>query len=102
MMRTTADKPVTTPIPVQLSDRECTALLVPHLAMPKRGPKGQLGSHGVVHLLLWVLSTGMPWQCRPIPQDAHGTPAIHATTMDTVCATWADDGSRWPACVARV
>ncbi len=43
MMSTTAPKPVTTPIPVQLSETEFTAFILPHLSMPKRGPKCKLG-----------------------------------------------------------
>jgi hypothetical protein len=27
---------------------------------------------------------------------------MHSTTVATVCAPWAEDGARWPACVARV
>ena len=34
--------------------------------------------------------------------DAHGKPAIHDITVDTVVATWADDGSLGQAVVARV
>ena len=102
MRRTTAEKPATTPIPVQLSDREFAACIFPHLSMPKRGPKCPLGYHGVFNLILWVLSTGMPWKCWPIPPDAHGKPAIHDTTVYTVFAKGADDGSLWQACGARV
>jgi hypothetical protein len=58
-MSTTAPKPGTTPIPVQLAAPECAAFLLPHLAMPKRGPKCTLGADRVLHLLLWVLYTGM-------------------------------------------
>src|ERR671934_2586901 len=43
MMSTTAPKPATTPIPVQLSEHEFTAFILPHLSMPKRGPKCKLG-----------------------------------------------------------
>jgi hypothetical protein len=43
MMSTTAAKPATTPIPVQLSAPEFEAFLLPHLSMPKRGPKCTLG-----------------------------------------------------------
>ena len=39
MMSTTGQKPSTTPIPVQLSEPEFTAFILPHLSMPKRGPK---------------------------------------------------------------
>jgi len=81
MMSTTAPKPATTPIPVQLSEPEFTAFILPHLSMPKRGPKGKLGYHRVFHLILWVLYTGMQWKCLPVPQDAHGKPAIHSTTV---------------------
>jgi hypothetical protein len=43
MMRTAARKPATPPIPVQLSETECTAFIFPHLSMPKRGPQCKLG-----------------------------------------------------------
>jgi transposase len=102
MMSTTAEKPATTPIPVQLSEPEFNAFIFRHLSMPKRGPKCKLGYHGVFNLILWVLYTGMPWKCLPIPQDAHGKPAIHYTTVYKVFAKWADDGSLWQAFTASV
>ena len=101
-MSTTAAKPATTPIPVQLSDSEFTAFILPHLSMPKRGPKCKLGSHRVFNLILWVLYTGMQWKCLPVPTDSHGKPAIHYTTVYKVFAKWADDGSLWQAFVASV
>src|SRR5215475_6693727 len=54
-----AQKPATTPIPVQLSEHEFTAFILPHLSMPRRGPQCKLGYHCV----FWVLYTGM--QCVP-------------------------------------
>jgi len=102
MMSTTAEKPATTPIPVQLSDREFTAFILPHLSLPKRGPKCKLGYHRVFNLILWVLYTGMQWKCLPVPQDPRGKPAIHYTTVYKVFARWADDGSLWHAFVASV
>src|SRR3989441_11442120 len=107
MMSITAVKPATTPIPVQLSDSEFTAFILPHLSMPKRGPKCKLGYHRVFNLILWVLYlwvlyTGMQWKCLPIPHDAQGKPAIHYTTVYRVFATWADDGSLWQAFLASV
>jgi hypothetical protein len=48
MMSTTAPKPATTPIPVQLSEPEFKALLLLYLSMPKRGPKCKLGHIGSV------------------------------------------------------
>jgi transposase len=102
MMSTIAAKPVTTPIPVQLSDSEFTAFIFLHLSMPKRGPKCKLGDHRVFNLILWVLYTGMQWKCLPIPRDGHGKPAIHYTTVYRVFAKWADDGSLWQAFIASV
>jgi transposase len=101
-MSTTAPQPATTPIPVQLSEPEFTAFILPHLSMPKRGPKCKLGYYRVFNLILWVLYTGMQWKCLPVPTDVHGTPAIHYTTVYKVFAKWADDGSLWQAFVASV
>jgi len=101
-MSTTAPKPVTTPIPVQLSEPEFTAFILPHLSMPKRGPKCKSGYHCIFNLILWLLYTGMQWKGLPVPIDTNGTPAIHYTTVYKVFATWADDGSLWHAFVASV
>jgi transposase len=97
-----AQQPATTPIPVQLSATEFTACILPHLSMPKRGPKGQLGSQCVLNLIVWVLYTGMQWKCLPVPKDINGHPAIHDTTVSKVFARWADDGSLWQAFIASV
>ena len=102
MMSTTAPKPATTPIPVQLSAPEFETFILPHLSMPKRGPKCTLGYYRVFNLILWVLYTGMQWKCLPVPTDANGTPAIHYTTVYKVFAKWADDGSLWQAFIASV
>src|SRR5215470_16111225 len=75
-MSTTVPKPVTTPIPVQLSEPEFTAFILPHLSMPKRGPKCKLGYHRVFNLILWLLYTGMQWKGLPVPKDANGEPAF--------------------------
>jgi transposase len=101
-MPTWAQKPVTTPIPVQLSDTEFHQFILPHLSMPKRGPQCKLGYHCLFHLILWVLSTGMPWQCLPVPKDTHGKPALHYPTVDKVFARWADDSSLEYAFIASV
>jgi transposase len=101
-MPTMSAKPVTTPIPVQLSATEFTAFILPHLSMPKRGPKCKLGYHRVFNLILWLLYTGMPWKCLPVPTDTHGKPAIHYTTVYKVFAKWSDDGSLEHAFIASV
>ena len=102
MTSTTAQKPATTPIPVQLSETEFATFIFPHLSMPKRGPKCKLGYHRVFNLILWLLYTGMQWKCLPVPTDTNGTPVIHYTTVYKVFARWADDGSLWQAFVASV
>src|ERR687887_2447762 len=102
MMSSTAPKPATTPIPVQLSESEFEAFILPHLSMPKRGPKCKLGYYRVFNLILWLLYTGMQWKCLPVPTDPDGKPAIHYTTVYKVFAKWADDGSLWHAFVASV
>src|SRR3954467_1880265 len=79
--------------PVQLSENEFTAFILPHLSMPKRGPQCKLGYHCVFNLIVWVLYTGMPWQCLPIPKDPEGKPAIHDTNVYRAFAKWAHDGS---------
>ena len=101
-MSTTAPKPATTPIPVQLSETEFSAFILPHLSMPKRGPKCKLGYHRVFNLILSVLYTGMQWKCLPVPTEPDGKQAIHYTTIYKVFAKWADDGSLWQAFVASV
>ena len=75
-MSITAAKSATTPIPVQLSETEFTAFILPHLSMPKRGPKCKLGYYRVFNLILWVLYTGMQWKCLPVPTDTQGNPVL--------------------------
>src|SRR2546426_1998114 len=101
-MSTMAPKPGTTSIPVQLSATEFDAFILPHLSMPKRGPKCKLGYHRVFNLILWVLYTGMQWKGLPVPTDAQDKPAIHYTTVYKVFARWSDDGSLEQAFMASV
>ena len=95
-------KPVTTPIPVQLSATEFHQFILSHLSMPLRGPKCKLGYHRVFNLILWVLYTGMQWKCLPVPTDRDGKAEIHYTTVYKVFAKWADDGSLEHAFIASV
>jgi transposase len=101
-MSTPATNAATTPIPVQLSATEFTACIFPHLSMPKRGPRCKLGYHRLFNLILWVLYTGMPWKCLPIPKGPTGTPEIHDTNVYRAFATWVDDGSLQQAFIASV
>jgi transposase len=102
MMRTTAKNPDITPIPVQLSEPEFTAFIFPHLSMPTRGPRCKIGYHRLFNLILWVLYTGMPWKCLPIPKGPTGKSDIHYTNVYRAFAKWADDGSLQQAFMASV
>src|SRR2546429_9998200 len=101
-MSTRAKHAATTPIPVQRSAPEFHEFIVPHLSRPKRGPQCTLGDHRLFNLILWVLYTGMPWKCLPIPKDVTGKPAIHDTNVYRAFATWSDDGSLQKAFIASV
>jgi transposase len=101
-MSTAAKNPETTPIPVQLSEPEFTEFILPHLSMPKRGPRCKLGYHRLFNLILWVLYTGMQWKCLPIPKDPTGRSEIHYTNVYRAFAKWADDGSLQQAFIASV
>jgi transposase len=101
-MRTQAKNAATTPIPVQLSEPEFDACILPHLSMPTRGPTCKLGDHRLLNLILWVLYTGMQWKGLPIPQDAHGQPALHYTNVYKALAKWSNDGSLQQAFMASV
>ena len=92
-MSQTVAKPATTPIPVPLSEPEFTACIVPHLSLPRRGPKGKLGYDRLCNLILGVLYSGMQWKGWPVPPEAQGQPAIPDTTGSKVFARWAADGS---------
>jgi transposase len=97
-----AKNAVFTPIPVQLSQTEFNEFILPHLSMPKRGPKCKLGYYRVFNLILWILYTGMQWKCLPVPKDRDGKAEIHYTTVYKVFAKWADDGSLEHAFVGSV
>ena len=101
-MSTTAQNPEITPIPVQLSESEFTEFIFPHLSMPKRGPRCKLGYHRLFNLIFWVLYTGMPWQCLPMPKGPTGKPELHYTTVYRAFAKGADDGSLQQAFLASV
>ena len=101
-MSTTARNPGITPIPVQLSEPEFTEFIFPHLSMPKRGPRCKLSYHCLFNLILWVLYTGMPWKCLPMPKGPTGKPELHYTNVYRAFAKWADDGSLQQAFMASV
>ena len=101
-MNAPATNAATTPILVQLSATEFTEFIFPYLSRPKRGPKCKIGYHRLFNLILWVLYTGMPWKCLPIPKGPTGKPEIHYTNVYRAFAKWSDDGSLQQAFMASV
>src|SRR4029434_435337 len=65
-MSTTAAQPVTTPVPVQLSAPEFEAFILPHLSMPKRGPKCKLGYYRVFNLMRPLVRFGHTHHLTPV------------------------------------
>ena len=84
-MSTTAPQPVTTPIPVQLSESEFTRM---YLAAPldaQARAEVQTGYHRVFNLILWILYTGMQWKCLPSPQTPMGSRSSTTPRLQSLC-----------------
>lgn len=80
-------------IPTELKEEEFNEYILPHLTMPKRGPKCKIGYWLVFNLILRVLYTGEQWKMLPIPKDEKGKAIIHYTQIYRKFAKWSDDGS---------
>jgi transposase len=80
-------------IPTELKEEEFNEYVLPHLTMPKRGPKCKIGYWLVFNLILRILYTGEQWKMLPIPKDEKGRPIIHYTQVYRNFAKWSDDGS---------
>jgi len=91
-----------TTIPEKLSEEEFNKFILPHLTLPKRGPKCKIGYHAVFKFIIWVLYTGAQWKMIPIPKDKNGKPIIHYTQIYRNFAKWSDDGSLENAFIASV
>jgi transposase len=98
----TASKPDYNVIPVQLSAEEFEKFILPHLSLPKRGPRCKLGYHKPFNYILKVLYTGMQWKELPIDKGAEGKVEIHYTGIFKLFARWAEDGSLEQAFIASV
>ncbi len=92
-MKRSTTKPVYTEIPVQLNKIEFEEFILPHLSMPKRGPRCKIGYWKVFNYILKVLYTGMQWKELPIEKEEHGEPEIHHTVIFKQYGNWSDDGS---------
>jgi transposase len=98
----TASKLNDNAIPVQLSAEEFEQFILPHLSLPKRGPRCKLGYHKPFNYILKVLYTGMQWKELPIDQGPEGNVEIHYTGIFKLFARWAEDGSLEQAFIASV
>src|SRR5436853_4524602 len=99
-MPTPSKRPATTPIPVQLSATEFHAFILPHLSMPKRGPKCKLGYHRLFNLILWVLYTGMQWKGLPVPKGKDSIIPFHEVGRITPRRHRAGSGAATCSCNA--
>jgi transposase len=94
MSKLSTSKNKSTPIPTQLNEQDFNGFILPHLSMPKRGPKCQIGYHKVFNYILKVLYTGRQWEERPIELDLEtGKREIHYTNVYKHFAKWQTDGS---------
>ena len=89
-------------IPTKLSEEEFNQHVLPHLSMPKRGPKCKIGYWKVYNYIARVDYTGEQWKMLPIDIGADGKPEIHYTQVYRYFARWSDDGSFERAFIATV
>ncbi len=82
-----------TRIPTQVTKKEFDEFFLPHLSIPKRGPKCKIGYWKVFNLILKILYTGIQWKEMSIEKTAGGKPEIHYTSVYKQYARWSDDGS---------
>jgi transposase len=96
------DKPSTGAIPVQVNAEEFREFILPHLSLPRRGPKCKIGYHKVFNYLLKVLYTGIQWKELPIERGVNGKAEIHYTGVFKLFGRWSEDGSLERAFIASV
>lgn len=89
-------------IPTQLREEEFNKYILPHLSMPKRGPKCKIGYWKIYNYIARVDYTGEQWHMLPIEKGEDGKPEIHYTQVYRYFAKWSDDGSFEKAFIASV
>ena len=80
-------------IPTNFSEEEFNKFILPHLSMPKRGPKCKISYWKVYNYIARVDYTGEQWKMLPIDKGPDGKPEIHYTQIYRYFARWSDDGS---------
>ena len=94
MSKLSTSKNKSTPIPTKLNEEDFNEFILPHLSMPKRGPKCKIGYHKIFNDILKVLYTGIQWKELPIERNLEtGKPEIHYTNVYKHFAKWQADGS---------
>ncbi len=81
-------KPVYTRIPTEVTENMFVEFFLPHLSMPKRGPKCKIVYLKIFNYILKVLYTGMQWAVLPIDTGSDGKPEIHYTVIYKKFARW--------------
>ena len=72
-------------IPTKLTEEEFNKYILPHLTMPKRGPKCKIGYWKVYNYIARVDYTGEQWKMLPIEIGADGKGEIHYTSLSIFC-----------------
>jgi transposase len=87
----------TTSIPIKIGEEDFNEFFLPHLSMPKRGPKCKISYHKIFNYILKVLYTGIQWKELPIDKNTETRlPEIHYSNVYKHFAKWQIDGS-WEA-----
>ena len=89
-------------IPTKLNEEEFSKHILPHLSMPKRGPKCKIGYWKVYNYIARIDYTGQQWKMLPIDIGPDGKAEIHYTQIYRYFAKWSDDGSFERAFIASV
>jgi len=92
-MRQCSKKKKTTRIPTKFTKKQFKKFILPHLSIPKRGPKCKIGYFRVFNYILYVLHTGIQWDQLPIEKGKRGKAEIHYTGIYKIYARWSSDGS---------
>lgn len=75
-------------LPVQVTRKNFNTYILPHLSRCRRGPKGKLSRYQIFNYILYVLHTGIQWNCLPVKRKE-----IHWSNVYKWHAKWSKDGS---------
>jgi len=80
-------------IPTQLTEKQFSKFILPHLSKGRRGPKCNIPLYKVFNYILHLMHTGMQWENLPIEANAKGLSEIHYTRIFRIYQRWVYDGS---------